>query len=127
MFHEWIKSDIIFVNDLINENGEIAQNIIYNKLFNKSNWISEINKVKLAIPSSWKVILKSENSLKSKVKTELKIKIQVSKGKHFCLNNLNNKIIYTELVKCKFSKPYVHTYWNTHFNTIIKWENVYKV
>ena len=70
MFHEWIKSDIIFVNDLINESGEIAQNVIYNKLLNKSNWISEINKLKIAIPSSWKVILKSENSLKSKVKTE---------------------------------------------------------
>ena len=23
-------------------------------------------------------------------------------------------------------KPYVHTYWNTYFNTIINWENVYK-
>ena len=127
VFNEWIKSDILFVNDVINDKGEIAENVIYNKLLNKSNWISEISKLKIAIPNSWKVILKSEYSLKCKVKTDMKIKIQVYKGKRYDLDNINNKIVYSELVNCKFSKPYVHTYWNTYFNTIIKWDHVYKV
>ena len=54
LFKEWIKSDIFFVNDLINEKGEIAENVIYNKLINKSNWISQISKTKVALPNSWK-------------------------------------------------------------------------
>ena len=71
-FQEWVKSNILFVNDLINENGEIAENVIYNKLTNKSNWISQIKKIKLALPNSWKLILKSEASLKTNFKTLLK-------------------------------------------------------
>ena len=61
IFQEWIKSNIFFVNDLINEKGEIAENVIYNKIINKSNWISQINEIKVALPNSWKFILKSEN------------------------------------------------------------------
>ena len=94
LFKEWIKSDIFFVNDLINEKGEIAENVIYNKLINKSNWISQISKIKIALPNSWKFILKSENSLKTKVKTQLKTEIYVSKGKTIDLENINNKLIY---------------------------------
>ena len=28
VFNEWIKSDILFVNNLINDKGEIAENVI---------------------------------------------------------------------------------------------------
>ena len=82
---------------------------------------------KIALPNSWKLILKSEDSLKTKVKTQLKTEIYVSKGKTIDLNYINNKIIYNNLVDCKFSKPYVHTYWDTYFNYIINWENEYNI
>ena len=45
-FQEWVKSNIIFVNDIINEKGVIAETVIYDKLINKSNWISQINQNK---------------------------------------------------------------------------------
>ena len=115
-FQEWIKHDILFVNDIIHEKEEIAENFINNKLMNKSNWISQINKTKVALPNLQKFILKSENSLKTTIKTQLKTEIYVSKGKTIYLDNINNKIIYNNIVNCKVSKPYVHTYCDTYFN-----------
>jgi hypothetical protein len=40
----WINSDLIYINDILNENGEISQNLILDKLKYKNNWISEFEK-----------------------------------------------------------------------------------
>jgi hypothetical protein len=39
MFDNWINSDLIYINDILNENGEISQNLILDKLKYKNNWI----------------------------------------------------------------------------------------
>jgi hypothetical protein len=41
LFNNWINSDLIYVNDILDENGEISHNFILNHLNNKSNWITE--------------------------------------------------------------------------------------
>ena len=41
MFDNWINSDLIYFNDILNENREISQNVILDKLKYKNNWISE--------------------------------------------------------------------------------------
>jgi hypothetical protein len=41
MFDNWINSDLMYINDILNENGEISQNLILDKLKYKNNWISE--------------------------------------------------------------------------------------
>ena len=58
IFKNWIKSNILFVNDIIDEHGEINEENILQKLKDKTNWISEFNTLKNAIPKTWKIILK---------------------------------------------------------------------
>ena len=41
------------------------------------------------------------------------------------MESITNKIIYNELVRYKFSVPFIHTHWNSYFNKIINWKNVY--
>ena len=41
MFDNWINSDLIYINDILSENGEISQNFILYKIKYKNNWISE--------------------------------------------------------------------------------------
>ena len=41
MFDNWINSDLIYINDILSENGEIRQNLILYKIKYKNNWISE--------------------------------------------------------------------------------------
>ncbi len=46
LFQNWIKSGLIYINDIIDDQGKISENYIINKLIKKSNWISEINILK---------------------------------------------------------------------------------
>ena len=39
MFDNRINSDLFYINDILNENGEISQNLILDKLKYKNNWI----------------------------------------------------------------------------------------
>ena len=50
IFKNWIKSNIITIRDLLNQQGKISENIILNKLDEQSNWISQLAIVKKSIP-----------------------------------------------------------------------------
>ena len=103
IFKNWINSNILFVNDIIDNQGQINEDIILQKLINKTNWISEFNQLKNAIPKLWKNILKSDNSLKSKVKTELRINLKTSTSKMINIDLMTNKLFYSKIIQTKFS------------------------
>ena len=63
----WIKSGIIFINDISDEYGHISEYKIIAKLRNKQNWISELNILKKAIPKLWKETLITQDSIKTQV------------------------------------------------------------
>ena len=126
IFKNWIKDKILFVNDLVDENGVINENKILDKLTNKSNWISEISQLKAAIPNAWKNIFKFDNSKHSIVKTELKLHIKNSRGITLHLNNINNKQIYWCLIEQKIAKPLTHNFWKNELKFEDTWENIYK-
>ena len=48
----WIKSGIIFINDILDEYGHISEYKIIAKLRNKQNWISELNILKKSNPKT---------------------------------------------------------------------------
>ena len=114
------------MNDIIDSTGEISENVILEKLGNKHSWIMEFSKLNKAISTTWKFFLKSNCSIQAKVKTNLTLKLRLNNGKVFNLENTNNKMIYNTLISRKFSFSYIHTYWNTYFDKIICWKNVYK-
>lgn len=122
LFKTWIDSNIIFINDIISANGEIDTKTIYNKLNNKHNWISELNILKKAIPKHWKNTIKTNDSIKTKVKTTVDIVINFRS-----INLFNSKDFYQMLLKSKFEKPYIHSYWQTLFNCTINWESFYYI
>ena len=47
LFNNWINSDLIYLNDILDENGEISHNFILTRLNNISNWITEFTIMKL--------------------------------------------------------------------------------
>jgi len=55
---------LIYVNDILDENGEMSHNFILNRLNNKSNWITELTIMKRVIPKEWVDMIKTENSNK---------------------------------------------------------------
>ena len=71
IYHNWIDEGIIFINDIIDENGKIDKNKIYNKLKITTNWFSEITTLVKAIPNTWKTELQSDISKKNACENKL--------------------------------------------------------
>ena len=98
----WINSNLLYINDIIDENGDISENYILKKLKIKSNWIAELSILKQAIPKEWQNILHTENSIKTKVNIidNLTHTIRLNKTKVQVLH-LTNKIIYNSFINIK--------------------------
>ena len=79
IFDNWINSDLIYINDILNENGEISLNLILDKLIHKTNWILEFICKKKAIPNEWYHTLQAQNSIKCVVKFQKNIFIENEK------------------------------------------------
>lgn len=109
-FNNWIKSDILYINDLLDEKGYISEDQILRKLNIKSNWIAEMSELKKAIPKHWLNIIKMECSYKTKININPKINLQIKNTK---INaSTSNKEIY-ELLRGKFNgeKPLGFMVW----------------
>jgi hypothetical protein len=64
VFENWIKSDLIYINDILDSTKSVSSKFILEKLKFKSNWIVEFNIVNKSIPMNWTNITKTENSVK---------------------------------------------------------------
>ena len=111
----------IFINDLLSNTGLAKETHIISKLENKSNWIAELNKLKISIPKDWTLTLQSTESFNSTVKTDQ----QGTFVKNINIYNLNNKQQKQIFTKHKCTKPYVHDYWTRVFKERIIWKSVY--
>ena len=61
IFENWINSNIIRIHDLIDENGQISENVILQKLDHKENWIAEIMIIKKCIPHDWQIKIENKS------------------------------------------------------------------
>ena len=121
LFVNWIESGILYINDIITNNGNISETVILQKLISKRNWLAETNIIKLAIPTPWKEILKSDESINSNVN----IKTAYPYGKNLDLRTLANKDIRSVLITKHFTSPYLHKFWETRLNQKINWHSLY--
>ena len=121
IFKNWVNSNILFINDIINKNGYVCEETICNKLNLKINWIAETHTLKQCIPKAWLNILTSERSIKTKVKTKLETTIFNTQ-----FNSIKNKEVYQIIVNKKFDEPYIHKYWNELLHHKANWSTIYE-
>ena len=119
IFHNWIESNITYVNDILSNEGTISEVYILNKLNNKRNWVSEIYSIKQSIPKTWLNILKQDISVKSQVKTTL------TEGPLASIKHMSDKEINIQFIKHNFQKPYVHNFWKRYFDIETNWQQLY--
>ena len=60
MLENWVNSGIIFMNDIIDDQGNISEVVILQNLICKQNGMSETSIVKKSILAEWKQIIKNE-------------------------------------------------------------------
>ena len=109
LFKNWINSNLIFVNDILDDNGKLSEKHILSKLENKTNWISEFSILKKAIPKEWVLCLSCENSIKTKV--NIKKNKWVWNNQFIDINIITNKCFYMSLLKKKNTKPIGIEFW----------------
>ena len=95
----WINSNLTYINDTTDENGNFSEKFILSKLENKSNWIAEFSLIKNAIPKEWMDTLQSEISVKTKV--NIKPEELNMDNTSIKMKELNNKNIYDSLINRK--------------------------
>ena len=115
-FKNWIQNDIIYINDIIDNQGFISENLILAKLSNKEDWIRQVLLIKKAIPKHWQNMLKLESSYKTNVN------INRSEHLHILFNqyltpNTSNKEIYKILLNQNIQdKPVGFLMWERFFH-----------
>ena len=109
-FDNWIKSNILYINDLLDERGNISEGQILSKLRIKSNWIAELSMLKKAIPKNWSNIVKIECSYKTKIHINSNTNLKI---RNCSINDTtSNKEIYKLLMgKFNTAKPLGFMVW----------------
>jgi len=115
-----MNSNIIYINDLLNTDGIIDQNLIFNKLHNKTNCLTEIHTLLKSIPKHWNTLLKSETSRKYKVGTTTDIYLNGTP-----LKTINTKLVHKALLKNKSTKPLPNRYWIEQFENTIELKTMF--
>ena len=47
VFKHWICSNIIFVEDILSDDGSISEDVVLSRLHNQTNWIAELSLIKM--------------------------------------------------------------------------------
>ena len=115
VFTQWIKDNIYCMNDIINDQGYITQDYILSKLSNKSNWISEFTRLKNSIPKEWINILKSEDSIKTNVKTDLNLNVKIG-TKKVNIMQLETRDLYKFVNSLEKNTPPGFSKWTKQLN-----------
>ena len=119
-FSNWIKSNIIYINDLLNEKGELQEGYIRDKLVDKRNWMVETCILKRAIPKDWYEMILEE---KGKIHVEPKVFLNPDIG---TLDKLNTKAVYSFIIEHKSKIPVVQEKWEQTISEEINWNLAWK-
>ena len=112
-FENWIDSDLIFINDIFDENTmSIHPRHVLSRLNNRRNWISEIKIIRQSIPSEWrrKLVDTKIDHLNSY------FNYLIVNGKSLCipqnLKQITSKFLYTTLLSKRFISTFREQSWN---------------
>ena len=114
LFKKWINSDLIYINDIIDEEGKLSEEFILQKLKYKMNWISEFAVLKKCLPKTWSMYLSKEQSVKSIV--NIKKQLFVWNSNNVIVSNITNKDFYNSLIQQKVTTSIGVSRWLKFFN-----------
>ncbi len=123
-FKNWSKSNLLYVRDLYKTNGNfISENVLFQTLANKSNWIQEYSITK-------KVLGKIHEDFS----TENAMYINLKPGWTILVNNTihslktqKSSFFYEILTKKKFTKNYMQKVWECVLDKPnIAWHKIYR-
>ena len=119
-FKHWIRSGIVYVKDLLDNNGNLSQEHILRKLPSKSNWISEYITIKIAFG---KLLKETNTSMSNYIQINLLERLSLmTKSKTYSLQEgiCCSKLFYKTLVEKKSEKPLSERKWENYLGISLK-------
>ena len=128
MFKSWIQSNIIYVKQLYDDNGEFkTESSILNLLEDRTNWIAEYTTIKKVFKS--KIDTKRDKVIVRYVNVKENVFLKHS-DTYTDIYNVTSNMLYNILVAKKFVKPYQQNAWERFFGLgkgALNWKRVYEV
>lgn len=125
-YSSWIKSDIKWVKDLYDENGQfVTANQLCEKLLCKRNWISEYSIVKKSVERYGCLFDDKHYAEYENISDKI---ILNGKDRNFVIDGQKSKFFYNILVEKKCCRSYTERYWRKQLNKdidIFQWEKIY--
>ena len=119
LYKNWIRSNILFIGDVVSTNGFLNNNEIKAKLvYRDGRWLSEYARLRLAINAQWTRCIKEYRQTQKRSddvyeRTPLSYSlVQVVENK-VAVDCVRVKQIYTELIKLKQKTSRAITFWST--------------
>ena len=106
-FEHWIRSGLIYVNDLCENSEYVASDILLRKLSDKRNWMSEFMQVKRAIGYSWT----DENDCTGR--ETLYGTCVWFNSSMISLDTLNSRYLYSVSLMENVVRPTAQAYWDS--------------
>ena len=118
MFSNWVKSNILYVKDLFDENGVFREPLYFrNILIRKSNWICEY----FSLKHIFKKFEGNFDTYKSQYLNIKRMTIIFTKNKQLkVIRLLKSKDFYDVFIQKKFVKPYTENMWSKMLNIVFK-------
>ena len=102
IYKNLIDSNLLYVNDIINENGRVSQDYLLEILKNKINFFSEFCRLEKSIPKEWYVLLSEEKYVKTTI--NFKKENNISAGRMINIDTLVNNYFYNIIINRVFVK-----------------------
>ena len=135
MFRNWIRSNILFVGDIVGVNGFLRNNELKHKLVYKDGrWLSEYARLRSALKPQWVECLitnRQKDTCTSRNCESYQQALSYSKVfliKHeVAIDFVKLKQIYAELIKLKQNSSRAMQFWNEvlHPETSMKWRSLW--
>ena len=135
MFRNWIRSNILFVGDIVGVNGFLRNNELKQKLVNKDGrWLSEYARLRSALKPQWVECLNTNRQKDICTSRNCESYQQaLSYSKVFLIKHevaidfVKLKQIYAELIKLKQNSSRAMQFWNEvlHPETSMKWRSLW--
>jgi hypothetical protein len=106
-FQHWIDSGIIYINDMLDNLGIMNAATIRNKLTVKANWISELFRLKEALPNSWNSAITCDESRATHVYIQHHLTLSVDFITIPFTAGFDFKLFYKQLIERKYERPYI--------------------
>ena len=129
MWKKWFDNGIVYIQDLVNDNGKLYSQIEMNNKYNISSNFLNALQLRQCIPINWRSIIQNQHVKRMK-EDERNKPFFFTHNKKYLLENTPTNILYWTLIGKKKRSPTCIKRWTENYPNLITaedeiWQNIF--